>query len=213
MQDRSTQDPTDPPVRKSRFIPFGLLAGLSAVALIAGGGVAWWTWNAENSSTPVPLSSAPATSQPSVSPTAPIEKTVQIYWLNTENNQLELVPAPVSVSAEQPTELVKAALEQLLQKPSDPALASAIPPNTKLHSVDIKSDGVHIDLSQEFTTGGGSTSMTGRLGQIIFTATTLDPTAPVWIAIDGKPLETLGGEGLLIDQPMTRTSFEQNFQL
>ncbi|MBD3880717.1 GerMN domain-containing protein [Phormidium tenue FACHB-886] len=213
MQDRSTQDPTEPSARKRRSIPLGLVAGLSAVALIAGGGVAWWTWNASNSSTPVPLSSAPATSQPSVSPTAPIEKTVQIYWLNTENNQFQLVPAAVSVRAEQPAELVKAALEQLLQKPSDPALASAIPPNTKLNSVEIKSDGVHLDLSQDFTTGGGSASMTGRLGQVIFTATTLDPTVPVWIAIDGKPLETLGGEGLLIDQPMTRTNFEQNFQL
>ncbi|MBC6435773.1 spore germination protein, partial [Nostoc sp. HG1] len=42
---------------------------------------------------------------------------------------------------------------------------------------------------------------------------TLQPKAKVWIDVEGKPLEILGGEGLEIERPMTRQSFEENFSL
>jgi spore germination protein GerM len=70
-----------------------------------------------------------------------------------------------------------------------------------------------VDLSQEFTAGGGSASMTGRVAQILYTATSINPNTNVWIDVEGKRLEVLGGEGLVLDQPLTRQNFEKNFDL
>ena len=76
----------------------------------------------------------------------------------------------------------------------------------------VENNGVYIDLSEEFTYGGGSASMIGRLGQVIYTASSLEPDVKVWIFVEGKPLEMLGSEGLEVSQPITRQNFQQEFQ-
>jgi spore germination protein GerM len=194
-----------------------VIAGLSAVVLAAGAGTAWWTWR---SLRPPVTAQSPVAQSPIQSPIqspvsqAPIQQSVQVYWIKNAGNRLELVPAAVAANVPgQPDQLVKAALEAMLKGASAPDLTSTVPQGTSLRQVEIKSDGVHVDLSREFTSGGGSTSMIGRVGQVIYTATTLDPNAPVWISVAGQPLSTLGGEGLILDQPMTRKTFNQNFQL
>jgi spore germination protein GerM len=70
-----------------------------------------------------------------------------------------------------------------------------------------------VNLSENFTTGGGSSSMMGRVGQVVYTATSLNPQAKVYIDVNGKPLEVLGGEGVEIPQPLTRESFQKNYPL
>lgn len=195
-------------------MPRSVLAGLSAVVLAAGVGTAWWTWKFNQ--TPQPPASSISEPTASPSPTditqAPIAQTVQVYWLKSVDTRFDVVPSPANVSAPgQPEALLKAALEAMLKGPDSPDLTSTVPSGTTLRQVTIKPDGVHVDLSQAFTSGGGSASMIGRVGQVIYTATTLDPQAPVWLSVEGKPLEVLGGEGLMIDQPMTREAFNQNF--
>ncbi len=195
---------------RSRLVR-GLMLGVAIAMLLAGGGVVWWLQQAIQSSTPTP-SIAPAS--PSDITQVPLQQNVQVYWLKSTATSFELVPALVSVSAPgQPEALLQAALEAMLKGSDAAELTSTIPQGTKLEQVTIQPDGVHVNLSADFTTGGGSSSMTGRLGQVIYTATTLDPQAPVWISVAGEPLKLLGGEGLIVDQPMTRTAFEQNFPL
>ncbi|MBD2088969.1 GerMN domain-containing protein [Microcoleus sp. FACHB-1515] len=236
MQDQHSDSPS-PRFGWLRRSPFSLAAAVTAIALAGGSGTAWWVMNSAKAPAPVvsptapspqaiapPAPAAPQTSsEPGIaqSPTAPTatpaaptaEQTVQVYWLKDEGGQLKLVAAPIAVTAEQPEARLRSALEALLNDAPASDAASTIPQGTQLRSVEIRPDGVHVDLSADFKVGGGSTSMSGRLGQIVYTATTIDPGAKVWISIDGEPLEVLGGEGLIVDQPMTRQSFDENFVL
>lgn len=218
-------------------VSLGLVAGLSVLIVATGSAVAWWTWNSASQRVPTapkiepsPLPASPesqpdsripaiaptAKAEKSEPPAAPIaaEKALQVYWLKSADNQIELAASPVKLSSAGNDEaLLQAALEKLLAGSSNSALTSAIPPGTELRKVAIDAKGVHVDLSREFRQGGGSTAMTGRVAQVLYTATSLNPNAQVWFSIEGKPLETLGGEGLIIDQPMTRASFERDFSL
>jgi spore germination protein GerM len=142
------------------------------------------------------------------------EEKVQVYWLNNVNNKIEVVPSAITIKdADKPSEILEGAIKSLLIGPADKAFATTIPKGTKLRNVSLEADGVRVDLSKEFTKGGGSASMTGRVAQVLYTATSLDPAAKVWIEVEGKPLEVLGGEGLELEQPLTRENFKKNFAL
>lgn len=242
MQDQHIHDHHPVPQKpRSRSIPVGILAGLSAVVLATGGATAWWTWSShQQNMARQAVPTLPGTTRSDLttgaekpdssqigagSPTdtskgepstvkAPVEQTVQVYWVKDTGTRLELVSAPVTVQAEQgPEGTLKAALTELLKGPSSAEVVSTIPEATQVRRVEVRSDGVHVDLSDDFALGGGSASMMGRLGQIIYTASSVDPNANVWITVEGEPLEVLGGEGLIVDQPMTRRDFDANFPL
>ncbi|MBV8884672.1 MAG: GerMN domain-containing protein [Chroococcidiopsidaceae cyanobacterium CP_BM_RX_35] len=200
-------------------IPRGVVVGIVAAMVAAGGGAAWWTVHSANSPTNPP----PPTTTTLPPPTSPLRsplaakaeiQTAQVYWLKDTDKHLELVKSSVKLkAANQPDAVLAAAFNRLLAGPTDAGVSSTIPRGTKLRDVKTKSDGVHVNLSQEFTSGGGSDSMTGRIGQVLYTATSLEPSAKVWISVEGKPLTVLGGEGLELEQPLTRQGFQQNFSL
>lgn len=195
-------------------IPVSMIAGISVAVLAAAGGAAWWTINSVKPPTSPPVATiSPTAPLPSSPVQPPAEQKAQIYWLKDTGSHLELAPKSIMVAASQPNAILQAAFDDLLAGPTDTTMSSTIPDRTKLRSVKIKQDGIHVDLSQEFTTGGGSASMTGRVAQVLYTATTLQPNAKVWISVEGKPLEVLGGEGLELEQPLTRQSFTENFTL
>jgi spore germination protein GerM len=218
--------------QSKRHLSLGVVAGASILVVATGSAIAWWGFTTTRPSTPpvalqksqplqnqqpsAPIAaSTPVTQKPEAKPTAAaIAKAPQLYWLKTSGTEIALTSSPVTVETPSDSNTaLRIALEQLLAGSNSPTLTSTIPAHTKLRSVVVKSDGIHVDLSNEFTTGGGSTSMTGRVAQVLYTATSLKPEAPVWLSVEGKALETLGGEGLMLDQPMTRKSFEQNFPL
>ncbi len=191
----------DRPINRS--LPWML--GLSAVALLSVGGGAWLTFQQLR-----PGDVAPIT----VNSPIPATGELSVYWLNAQGTGL--VNASVSgrdQNNREPETLLKAGFSQLLAGPTSTTVATTIPQGTQLQSLAIKPDGIHLNLSQEFTKGGGSTSMQGRLGQVIYTATSLNPQAPVWISVAGKPLTILGGEGVEVTQPMSRADFETAFSL
>ncbi|AFY38896.1 Lipoprotein LpqB, GerMN domain protein [[Leptolyngbya] sp. PCC 7376] len=182
---------------------FGALWAVAIAALILVGCDEETTQNSTNN-----------TETPSETPTLTAEsKEPRVYWLEDNGDRLELVPESVMTTKSNAGETLDQLMIELTQTTPEGDRSSALPENTKVISHTIQDDGIVINLSEEFTLGGGSASMIGRLGQVLYTATSIEPDAAVWFQIEGQPLELLGGEGLVVEQPMTRAIFEQEFEL
>ncbi|MEA5549411.1 GerMN domain-containing protein [Anabaena cylindrica UHCC 0172] len=199
--------------RTNRNISSGVIAAVSAAVVAVSGGVAWITSQTPNTPTPVNPSQSirqpqqPLTTQPAN------EQTASIYWLRPKETGVELVPQPLKIAAAQPNQALEKAFQALLAGPTEGTNSTTIPQGTQLLGMKVENNEVHVNLSEGFTSGGGSTSMMGRVGQVVYTATTLNPDAKVFIEVNGQPLEVLGGEGVEIEQPLTRKSFNQNYPL
>lgn len=120
------------------------------------------------------------------------------------------VVAPVGRTVAEPAD-VEAALRALLGRPSaqeaDWGYGTEIPAGTELLGVEVADSVATVDLSAAFTSGGGSLSMQARVAQVVFTATGFDGVEAVSFAIDGEPVEAIGGEGVLVDEPKGRDDF------
>lgn len=172
---------------------------------------------------PATSSQVPSVGQGITKPTTPSvaqnqESTVKIWRLDDDGKKTFLVPQErkdTQASTTNPETRLQRSMSNLLASAGKPdgKLTSTIPVGTKLLSAKVKSDGIHVDLSKEFTQGFGATSMIGRLGQVIYTATAQNPDAPVWITVEGKKLEVLGDVGVEIRQPITRQTYNQDFPI
>jgi hypothetical protein len=104
------------------------------------------------------------------------------------------------------------ALTTLLEGPSDAELAAgvgtAIPDGAGLLGLGIDSGTATVDLSSAFESGGGSLSMELRVAQIVYTITQFQSVQDVAFQIDGQRVGSLGGEGIVVDPPVDRGSFE-----
>lgn len=199
---------------RSNRISSGVIAAISAAVLTVGGGVAWLTWHSANNTTiENPNIKTPQTVQPHNQAPQGIEQTTSIYLLRDNGKYLEPVPKQIKVIGTTPDEILKSAFNALLEQPTDEQNSSAIPKGTKLLGVKVEGNTVYVDFSEEFTTGGGSASMIGRIGQVVYTASALNENAKVFIKVNGKQLDVLGGEGLELEQPLTRETFNKEYQL
>ncbi|MBD2771942.1 GerMN domain-containing protein [Iningainema tapete] len=200
--------------QQSKGISNGVIAAVIAAVVAVSGGVAWLTWS---SNKPVAQNPQPNISN-SVEPspkTNPVEKPAEVYWLQDTGTNFKLVPQPITIkpAGDSPNQILEAAFQTLLAGPTEATNSTTIPQGTKLVGVEVENDSVTVNLSEEFKSGGGSASMTGRVGQVVYTATALNPNAKVYIEVNGEKLEVLGGEGLELEQPLTRDSFNQNYPL
>jgi spore germination protein GerM len=199
--------------QRTNGVSSGLIAAISVAVVVVSGGMAWFSAQTPNNSTPD--NSSQTIKQPIKQSTTQQgnEQTASIYWLRSKENRLDLVPQPFKVAATQPNQVLEAAFKTLLAGPSEGTDSTTIPQGTQLLGLKAENNDVHVNLSENFTTGGGSTSMMGRVGQVVYTATSLNPQAKVYIEVNGKLLEVLGGEGVELQQPLTRESFQKNYPL
>ncbi len=92
-------------------------------------------------------------------------------------------------------------------KPEEAKLGvySEIPVGTRLLAVVDASDGVYINVSKHFEMGGGTDSIYKRIFQLIKTAK-YNTNKPVYLLIENQKVEVIGGEGIMITQPLNENS-------
>ena len=159
-----------------------------------------------SSSTQAP-SSAPTTTS-----TTPSDELTQVtvYFVSGGGKVAAVhrqVPRTVGVAT--------AAVRQLLLGPTpeeqrlDDSLTTAIPTGTRLLGISVKDGVALVDLSKEYASGGGTLSMSLRLAQMVYTLTQFPTIDGVNFALDGKPISVFGGEGLILDHPVSRSDYEE----
>jgi hypothetical protein len=115
---------------------------------------------------------------------------------------LREVPATKAVAA--------AAMTGLLAGPSvaeSRTMTSAIPAGTRLLGLSITDGVARVDLSHEFESGGGSASVLGRLGQVVYTLTQFPTVHAVSFLIEGRPVTVFSGEGVVLTEPVGRDDY------
>ncbi len=94
-----------------------------------------------------------------------------------------------------------AAVEALLEGPtrveSAFGLFSEVPPTTELLGLTLEDGVAVVDLSPAFAAGATTASMRRRVRQLVHTCTAVPGVERVRLRIDGTPVVTLGGTGLL----------------
>ncbi len=192
----------------ARLLAVGVLAGLLAAcggtssgSGTSGGGPAS-SGGGPSSTRPTPTTTVPSTTAPPTQATT----VLRVYFMRQDHLgvghrrvAVTLTPAKVALTAllAGPTALERSA-----------GLSTTVPAGTRLLGVSISAGTATVDLSSEFASGGGSLSTQARLAQVAFTVTQFPTVSRVTFELAGTPVTVFGSEGLVLDHPVTRSTFE-----
>lgn len=84
---------------------------------------------------------------------------------------------------------------------------SEIPRSAQVINISELNDRVIVNLNSSFVNEGGADSLYKRLYQLIKTVK-LNSELPVYLYIDGKKADIVGGDGIMISQPLSNSSLE-----
>jgi germination protein M len=147
----------------------------------------------------------PPPSTGSTTTEAPNTMTYQVWF--TRDEGLYVVTRTENANPQVGT----AALEALLDAPAPAEQASGIgsqvPTGTQLLGLSVDNGIATVDLTSEFESGGGSASMNMRIAQVVYTLTQFSTVKGVLFELDGQPVDVLGGEGVIVDHPVTRKDY------
>jgi spore germination protein GerM len=146
-----------------------------------------------------------------------VELQPKAYLLQVEDEKINLVPQSVAIERGASKEVaLEKALNQLFDTTQNNQFTSTIPAGTKLLGLRIDETGIHVNLSDEFGYGGGSTSMIYRVAQVLYTASSIEESANIYLSVEDELLDEenpLGGEGLILAEPLTRQKFVEDFSI
>ncbi len=137
-----------------------------------------------------------------------IENTARIYFLklNADGTSENYIS-----KRELKETTLKNAINSLLKGPDaaerKAGVYTEIPNGTKLLSVMNSDDKIIINLNSEFQYGGGTESINNRLKQLVKTVVAILPDKNIYLYIEGKQVDVMGGDGVMITQPLNVSDF------
>lgn len=139
------------------------------------------------------------------------KETVEIYFLALDANDngiYKKVQREVPVGENK----LEYAIKELLKGPNivekSTGAYSEIPKTTKLISVKQTGNKIIINFSSDFQYGGGTDSIYSRMMQLIKTSLHNTKGKQIYLYLDGKQVNVIGGEGVMVSQPLTESSLE-----
>jgi germination protein M len=160
------------------------------------------------SSTPPP-SSAPTVPVASATPTAIAARSIDLVVYLLRRGRLvpvqRQVPATLAVARAAMTALLAGPTPAESAAPS--SLATLIPGGTQLLDIALANGVAVVDLTGQFESGGGAASMFGRLAQVVYTLTQFPSVTGVTFRLDGQPVTSFSGEGIVLTGPSIRADY------
>ena len=134
------------------------------------------------------------------------DKESEIYFL-TENGQKSAL-STTKKEFRSSSDKFRSTMEALFSGPNGfekiAGVYSEIPSDTKLLGIKEDANSYTINISEDFTQGGGADSMKIRVKQLVTTAVQAADGKDVYLEIEGERVDYIGGEGIIILQPLQR---------
>lgn len=163
--------------------------------------------------TPVPESEIPQENEQQQEAPKPVEKVyANVFFIGQNSNKEEIYRAVNrTYNKDIDGSKIKFAINALVSGPTayekSKGVYSEIPTGTRVISITETTDKVVINLNSAFENGGGTDSLYKRLYQLIKTAKK-NTNKPVYLYIDGQKADVIGGEGIMITQPLNENSLD-----
>jgi spore germination protein GerM len=145
-------------------------------------------------------------------PERPVVRKARLYFASVDQAgkiQLKSVIRPIP-SSDSP---LRDTLEALLKGPSSQelnlGLVSMIPTGARVRNVTVTGDTAVVDFNESFRFNPqGLDAMDAQLRQVVYAATEFPTVKNVQIRIEGATVKYLGTEGMRLDAPLARASFQ-----
>ncbi len=149
---------------------------------------------------------------PGKKPKTKQKESAEIYFLALDSNSNGIYKPVKREIPEGNENKLEYAIKELIKGPNiiekSTGAYSEIPQTTKLLGIKESGNKVIIDFSSDFQYGGGTDSIYSRMMQLIKTAINNTKNKNIYLYLDGKQVNIIGGEGIMISQPLTEKSLE-----
>ena len=144
--------------------------------------------------------------EPKIEPTKKNDNEAEIYFLTEKGQDVKLSTTKKDFKTS--SDKFRSTMEALFSGPNGfekiAGVYSEIPPETKLLGIKEDANSYTINISDDFEKGGGADSMKIRVKQLVITATQAADGKDVYLEINGERVEYVGGEGIMVLQPLQR---------